>query len=56
MTAGVLEVVKITNSSGKTFLNDVIHIWNQSPVAIKVCVSISSAKKAIKAFVVTLPV
>ena len=56
MTAGVLEEVKITNSSEKTFLNDAIHIWNQSSVAIKDCVSISSAKKAIKAFVVTLPV
>ena len=56
MTAGVLEEVKITNSSEKTFLNDAIHIWNRSSVAIKDCVSISSAKKAIKAFVVTLPV
>ena len=47
---------KVTNLSERTFLNDAIHIWNQSPNEIKECVSLYSAKKAIKSFVATLPI
>ena len=56
MTAGVLKVAKVSNSSEKTFLNDAIHIWNLAPMSIKNCDFITSAKKAIKVFVTTLPV
>ena len=56
MTSGVLKEAKISNSSEKTFLNAAIHIWNCAPASIKDCNSIISAKKAIKAFAVTLPV
>ena len=31
---------KVTNLSERTFLNDAIHIWNQSPNEIKECVSL----------------
>ena len=44
------------NASQRTFLNDAIHIWNKAPLHIKQCNSLSSAKLAIKSFVLTLPI
>ena len=41
---------KATNLSQRTFLNDAIHIWNQSPNEIKECVSLFSVKKSYKIF------
>ena len=56
LTNGMLLEAKTTISSDKTFLNNTIHIWNRAPIEIKNCSSLYSVKKAIKAFVVTLPV
>ena len=55
-TIGTLQEAKITTKSERTFLNDAIHIWNLAPSSIKNCTTIYSVKKAIKAFVSTLPV
>ena len=38
------------------FINDATRAWNKAPPNIKLCKSILSAKKAIKAFIKTLPV
>ena len=40
----------------KSCISDAIRVWNQAPDKIKRCLSISQAKKEIKAFVKTLPV
>ena len=40
----------------KTFINDSARVWNNAPKQIKSCVSLSLAKKEIKAFVKTLPI
>ena len=45
-----------SNMCSKTFINDAVRIWNQAPVFIKDAKSIYSAKKAIKEFVLTLPI
>ena len=45
-----------SNMCSKTFINDAVRIWNQAPVFIKDARSIYSAKKAIKEFVLTLPI
>ena len=52
--AGYLEEKKLTNASSRTFLIDAIRIWNKSPLTIKNCTTIYSAKKPIKSFVVSL--
>ena len=39
-----------------TYLSDACKVWNNCPKSIKECVSIWSAKKAIKTFVSTLPI
>ena len=52
----LLKESKVSNLSQRTFLNDAIHIWNQAPIAIKECASLYCAKKAIKTFLVTLPI
>ena len=56
ISAGVLNVVKVTYSSQKKIRNDAIHIWNFAPVAIKNCSSKYGTKKAIKDFVSSLPI
>ena len=53
---GLLKEEKVTVKSQRSYTNDAIHIWNQAPNSIKDCVSIYSAKKAIKAFVALLPI
>ena len=53
---GTLQEARITTKSERTFLNDAIHIWNLAPLSIKNCTTIYSVKKAVKAFVLTLPV
>ena len=42
--------------SSKTFKNDAIRVWNKCPQNIKESVTIYTAKKMIKNFVLTLPV
>ena len=39
-----------------TFINDATRAWNKAPISIKNCNSLLSGKKAIKTFVMTLPV
>ena len=56
ISIGTLMESKILNASEKTFLNYAIHIWNKAPKEIKECSTFSQAKKAIKAFVISLPV
>ena len=46
---------KTTFLSSKTFKNDAIKLWNGIPDSIKQCDSIYSAKAAIKAYSLTLP-
>ena len=53
---GLLKETKVSYRSQKTFINDATHIWNLAPSAIKDCTSLYCAKKAIKAFVVSLPI
>ena len=45
-----------SEKSTSTFINDATRAWNKAPENIKDCTSLYSAKKAIKAFVKTLPV
>ena len=52
---GLLQEKLLTNASQRTFVNDAIHIWNKTPMAIKQCKTQTSAKIGIKAFVATLP-
>ena len=40
----------------KDLKNDAIKIWNKSPDAIKKCVTLYAAKKAVKSFTQTLPI
>ena len=64
MTADVIEkkwrVVTINDAtpcaSQRTFINDATRIWNKAPVTIRNSVTAFSAKKAIKEFIVTLPI
>ena len=44
VSLGQLKEVLQTNSSQKTFLNDAIHIWNKTPIAIKQCETLYCAK------------
>ena len=39
-----------------TFLSDASKVWNNCPKEIKECVTLWQAKKAIKSFVVNLPI
>ena len=41
--------------SQATFLNDAIKIWNKAPIKIKNCVTLISAKREIRKYVMTLP-
>ena len=52
----LLKETLATNSSQKSFKHDATHIWNKTPLSIKQCKTYSSAKLAIKAFVITLPI
>ena len=56
VTNGHLKEAPITNASQRSFIHDATHIWNKTPLNIKQCKTYSSAKLAIKAFVVTLPI
>ena len=56
VTNGLLKETLATNSSQRSFIHDAAHIWNKTPLNIKQCKTYSSAKLAIKAFVITLPV
>ena len=55
-SSGLLKEMKMSYRSQKTFTNDATHIWNLVPSSIKHCKSLYSAKKYIKAFVVSLPI
>ena len=46
----------VTNLLGLKSQRHVLCIWNQAPHAIKDCISLYSAKKAIKTFVSSLPI
>ena len=39
-----------------TYQNDASRLWNRAPISIKICGSLSPAKKAIKEFVKCLPI
>ena len=45
-----------TYKTQKTCINDATKIWNQSPLEIKNCASLYSAKRAIKVYAKTLPI
>ena len=47
---------EISSRATSTFLNDSTRAWNKAPNSIKNCTSLLSAKQAIEAFVMTLPV
>ena len=53
---GVLLESGKTAFSQQTFIYDATNAWNKAPVNIKNCVSIISAKEAIREFVKSLPV
>ena len=55
-TMGVLLESGKTYLSQQTAINDAIYAWNRAPGSIKNCVSLTSAKKAIREFAKTLPV
>ena len=55
-SAGLLKEEKVTNLSQIIFTNDAIHIWNLAWKDIKKLVSLYSARKAIKAFVSSVPI
>ena len=55
-SAGQLKEAPVTYSSEKTFIHDATHIWNKAPLSIKQSKTFLSAKKAIKLFVLTLPI
>ena len=55
VTMGVLDETMSSKSSDKSFIQDATHIWNKVPENIKHCKTFFSAKKAIKIFVLTLP-
>ena len=42
--------------SSKTFKNDAVRVWNKCPSNIKDCKMIYSAKKAMKDYVMNLPI
>ena len=54
--SGLLKENRLTYSSQKTFLNDAIKLWNCVPQAIRQCETIYVAKKAIKSYVLSLPI
>ena len=43
-------------TQSNTFINDAARVWNNAPQAIKDCKSIDTAKKAIRQYIVTLPI
>ena len=47
---------RASDHSKKTFLYDAIRLWNRCPIEIKQSVSLNTAKKEIKKFVVNLPI
>ena len=50
-------VIKGTSfTQSNTFINDAARVWNNAPQAIKDCKSIGTAKKAIRQYIVTLPI
>ena len=55
VTMGVLDETMSSKSSDKSFIQDATYIWNKVPEHIKHCKTFFSAKKAIKNFVLTLP-
>ena len=56
VSSGQLIEERVTNLSERSFIHDAMHIWNKAPSNIKECKSYSSAKKAIKMYVLTLPI
>ena len=56
VAGGLVQEVRLTHLSQKTNINDATHIWNLALLSIKNCESLYSAKKAIKSFVLALPV
>ena len=47
---------RVSVVSSKTFINDAKKLWNMAPESIKNCVTLASAKKAIKIYIKTSPV
>ena len=43
-------------TQSQTFINDAAHVWNNAPLAIKECKTLSSVKKHIKIYVQSLPI
>ena len=56
VTNGDLKEFGKSNIVHSTFLSDASRVWNKCPNNIKECDTIWKAKKAIKSFVVTLPI
>ena len=56
VSSGQLIEERVTNLSERSFIHDAMHIWNKAPSNIKECKSYSSAKKAIKMYVLNLPI
>ena len=54
--SSILQEFGKTNITQKTCINDATKIWNQAPQTIKQCVSLYSARKAIKTYVKMLPI
>ena len=55
-SANIVPETARTSLSQATFNNDAKKLWNQAPLSIKNCNNITGAKRAIKEFVVTLPI
>ena len=55
-TALNLVETKTSALSAKSFKNDAIRLWNLAPENIKKCVSLTTARTAIKLFSKTLPI
>ena len=56
VSSGNLIKKGFSSTSQNTFLNDATRAWNKTPLTIKSCKSLFSAKKQIKEFVLTLPI
>ena len=56
VSSGQLKDLRVTHSSQKTFITDAIQLWNKVPQSIKQCDSLVFAKKAIKTFLLSLPI
>ena len=55
-SANIVPETARTSLSQATFNNDAKNLWNQAPLSIKNCNNITGAKRAIKEYVVTLPI